>query len=103
MKTWADVAKKNLTQSRVIITKTVKEAVRAVNEKEERSKNLIKFDVKEGEEDKSGWGEEVLHGTVKSVHEAAVSDGSLPAIVDVYRLGDRAADKIRPIKVELKS
>ena len=103
MKTWADVAKKNLTQSKVITTKTVKEAVRAVNEEEEKSRNLIIYGVKEGEEDKSEWGEEGLHGVVKSVHEAAVSDGSLPAVVDVYRLGDKAANKIRPIKVELKS
>jgi hypothetical protein len=41
MKTWADVAKKNLTQSKVITAKTVKEA------------DLIIYGVKEGEEDKN--------------------------------------------------
>ena len=37
------------------------------------------------------------------MHESATADGSKPAIVDIYRLGERVADKIRPIKVELKS
>ena len=36
MKTWADVAKKNITRNKVLATKTVKDAVRAVNEEEER-------------------------------------------------------------------
>ena len=55
MKSWADVEKKNLTQSKVVTAKTVKEAVRAVNEEEERSRNLIIYGVAEGEED--DWNE----------------------------------------------
>ena len=40
-KSWVDVAKKNIAQSKAVTAKTVKEAVRAVNEEEERAKNLI--------------------------------------------------------------
>ena len=103
MKTWADVATKNLTQSKAVTTKAVKEAVRTANEEEERSKNLILYGVKEGEEDLDLWREEGLHGFFTSVHESATADGSKPAIVDIYRLGERVADKTRPIKVELRS
>ena len=55
MKSLADIAKKNLTQSKVVTAKTVKEAVRAVNEEIERSRNLIIYGVAEGEED--DWNE----------------------------------------------
>ena len=35
--------KKNMTQRKVLTTKTVKEAVKAANEEEERSRNLIMY------------------------------------------------------------
>ena len=50
MKSWADVIKKNSAQNNQLTTKTVKEAVRSVNEGEERSRNLIIYGVKETEE-----------------------------------------------------
>ena len=45
----------------------------------------------------------MLDEVVKSVHEATVADGSFPNADNVYRLGKKAPDKIRPIKVEFKS
>ena len=105
MKSWADVAKKNLTQSKVVTAKTVKEAVRAVNEEEERSRNLIIYGVAEGEED--DWKEfvstEWLNDVVKSVHGATVADWSLPNVDKVYRLGKKVRDKTRPMKAEFRS
>ena len=105
MKTWADVAKKNITRNKVLATKTVKDAVRAVNEEEERSRNLIIYGVKEGEE--GGWDEvyssEIEQEMVKSVYEATVTDVSFPDTVNVYRLGKKVPEKTRPIKVEFKS
>ena len=105
MKSWADVARKNVTQSKVLTTKTVKEAVKAANEEEERSKNLIIYGVAEGEE--GGWDDiyrtDTLHEIVKSVHGATVADGSIPDTMNVYRLGDKISDRTRPIKVEFRS
>ena len=43
LESWAAVVKKNMTQRKVLTTKTVKEAVKAANEEEERSKNLIMY------------------------------------------------------------
>ena len=105
MKSWADVARKNVTQSKVLTAKTVKEAVRAVNEEEERSRNLIIYGVSEGEE--GDWSNiystETLNEVVKSVHEATVADGSFHNVDNVYRLGKKVPDKTRPIKVEFIS
>ena len=104
MKTWAEVAKKNITQSKVVTTKTVKEAVRAANEEEERSKNLIVYGVSESED--SDWNEiynNKLNEVVKSIHETTVTDGSLPTALNVYRLGKKEPNKTRPIKAEFGS
>ena len=106
MKTWAVVAKKNITQSKVVTTKMVKEAIRAANEEEERSKNLIVivYGVSEGED--SDWNvtyNNKLNEVVKSIHETTVTDGSLPTALNVYRLGKKEPNKTRPIKAEFGS
>ena len=74
--------------------------------KDERSKNLIVYGVKESEE--GGWDEvyssETDQEMVKSVYEATVTDSSFPDTeVNVYRLGKKVPDKTRPIRVEFKS
>jgi hypothetical protein len=87
-----------------VTAKTVKEAVRAVNEKEERSRNLIIYGVAEGEED--DWNEVLSTEwliVVKSVHGATVADGSFPNVDKVYRLGKKIRDTTRPMKVEFRS
>ena len=43
LESWAAVVKKNMTQRKVLTTKTVKEAVKVANEEEERSRNLIMY------------------------------------------------------------
>ena len=106
MKSWADVVKKNASQGKVLATKTVKEAVRSVNEEDERSKNLIIYGVMESEESAQGdfesevFRSDPLYQVVKSVHGATVCDSTFPDAISAYRLGKRGADKIRPIKVE---
>ena len=55
MKSWADVARKNDNKNRQLTAKSVKEAVKEVNEEEERSKNLIIYGVADVEE--SDWDE----------------------------------------------
>ena len=103
MKTWADVARKNVTQSKVLTAKTVKEAVRAVKEEEERSRNLIIYGVSEGEEGDWIYNDAKLDEVVKSVHEATIADGLSPNVDNLYRLGKKVPDKTRPIKVVFKS
>jgi hypothetical protein len=106
MKTWADVARRNVTQNKVLTATTVKEAVRAVNEEEERSKNLIIYGVAEDKNDlveKDCASNEKLHEIVKSVRRVTLSDDSLPVQgVKVYRLGKKAPNSNRPIKVEFQ-
>ena len=105
MKTWADVARKNVTQNKVLTATTVKEAVRAVNEEEERSKNLIIYGVAEDkiDDDEKDCSKEKLHEIVKSVQKVTSSDDSLPVHgVKVYRLGKKTANSNRPIKVEFQ-
>ena len=99
-KSWADVAKKNIAQSKTVTAKTVKEAVRAVNEEEERSKNLIVYGY---EEDVEGDWDGALDQVVKSIHEATVADGSYPDLVKAYRIGKMEQNRTRPIKVEFDS
>ena len=103
-KSWADVAKKNIAQSKIITAKPVKEAVRAVNEEEERSKNLIVYGVKEAED---GDQEDVLsdglmNKVVKCIHEATVG-GSWSGAVNITRIGKMEPNKTRPLKVEFDS
>ena len=41
MKSWVDIVKKNSSQNKQLTSKTVKEAVRAASEEEDRTKNFI--------------------------------------------------------------
>jgi hypothetical protein len=69
MKTWADVTRKNVTQNKVLTATTVKEAVRSVNEEEERSKHMIIYGVagdKINDVEKD-YSNEKLHEIVKAV------------------------------------
>jgi hypothetical protein len=99
---WADVAKKNIAQSKAFTAKTVKEAVRAVNEEDERAKNLIVYGVKEAEE--GDWEDvlsnNVLDQVVRSIHKTTVADGSFPGLIKAYRIGKKELSKTRPIKVD---
>ncbi|KAL5257002.1 hypothetical protein ACHWQZ_G012057 [Mnemiopsis leidyi] len=54
MKSLAEVVKKSDKQTRQLTAKSVKEAVKAVNEEEERSKNLIVYGAQDDNE--SEWG-----------------------------------------------
>ena len=104
-KSWADVTKKNLVQNKAVTTKTVKEAVRAVNEEEERAKNLIIYGVAEpgdGEWDDL-HSDAALIGVAKCIHEATVGDGSIPATFNASRIGKKEPNKTRPIKVQFDS
>ena len=49
LKSWVDIVKKDNKQNRQLTTKSVKEAVKTVNQEEERSRNLIIYGVKEPE------------------------------------------------------
>lgn len=44
--------------------------------------------------------DKVLEDAVKSIHEAAVANGSFPNAVSIYRLGKKHENKTRPIRVE---
>jgi hypothetical protein len=102
-RSWADIAKNNTNQSKVVTAKVLKEAVKAVNEEEGRSKNLIVYGVKECEEEEDAYEEKILDDVVKSIHEATVSDSPYPNAASIYRLGKKEGNKTRPIKVEFGS
>ena len=103
MKSWADVARKNDKQNRQLTAKSVKEAVKAVSEEEERSKNLIIYGVMDNEE--TDW-EDVLKidkasETVRSICE--VTDCLNVEVQSCSRIGQWKSDKIRPIKVQFRA
>ena len=103
MKSWADVARKNDKQHRQLTAKSVKEAVKAVSEEEERSKNIIIYGVTDDEE--TDW-EDVLKidkasETVKSICE--VTDCLNVEVQSCSRIGQRKSDKVRPIKVQFRN
>ena len=90
-RSWADIANKNTNQSKVVTAKVVKEAVKAVNEEEGRSKNLIVYGVKESEEEdlEDAYEDKILDDDVKSIHEATVADSPYPNAVSTYRIPPR--------------
>ncbi|KAL5269456.1 hypothetical protein ACHWQZ_G003066 [Mnemiopsis leidyi] len=53
MKSWADVVRKSDKQTQQLTAKSVKEVDKAVNEEEERSKNLIVYGLQD--DDKADW------------------------------------------------
>ena len=103
LKSWVDIVKKDNKQNRQLTTKSVKEAVKTVNQEEERSRNLIIYGVKEPEDD--SW-ENTLNfdlatDTVKSIAE--ITGTSNIDIIHSCRVGDKKPGRVRPIKVKLES
>ncbi|KAL5261209.1 hypothetical protein ACHWQZ_G007050 [Mnemiopsis leidyi] len=103
MKSWADVVKKSDKQTRQLTAKSVKEAVKAVNEEEERSKNLIVYGAQD--DDESEWGYSCKVDKTTDTF-TAICDQLECENVDVQhctRIGEWRADRTRPIKVEFRT
>ena len=102
MKSWADVVKKNsnVNQRNVkqLTENSVKQAVRAVNEEERRSKNLMIYGWQEKEKEADF---EVIKAAKEVFDEVDIYP--LPHIHEAYRIGKKEQGKNRPIKVELES
>ena len=101
MKSWADVARKTVSQNNAMTTKVVKEAVKAVSQEEEKSKNLIIYGVED--EDKEAdvdLNEKVMNDVVKSICGLTIDDGLAPKVKAVCRIGQFDVNKSRPIRVE---
>jgi len=102
MKSWADVARKTVSQNNAMTTKVVKEAVKAVSQEEEKSKNLIIYGVEEGEDLEADvdLNEKVMNDVVKSICGLTIDDGLAPKVKAVCRIGQFDVNKSRPIRVE---
>ncbi|KAL5246883.1 hypothetical protein ACHWQZ_G018926 [Mnemiopsis leidyi] len=99
MKSWADVVKKSDKQTRQLTAKSVKEAVKAVNEEEERSKNLIVYGAQDDNESEWDYSCKIDKTTDTFT---AICDQLECENVDVQhctRIGEWRADRTRPIKV----
>ncbi|KAL5253309.1 hypothetical protein ACHWQZ_G013180 [Mnemiopsis leidyi] len=102
MKSWADVVKKNTSQAhrigKPLTEKSIKQAVRTVNEEKRRSKNLMIYGFKEGDR-------EDVYEIKKKMKDIIESTGVIPAprIYEANRIGTKEQGKNRPIKIELES
>ena len=104
MKTWAEVARKTVSQNSVLTTKVVKEAVKAVSEEEERSTNLIIYGTNDFETPSDpDFEEEEIDNIVRSVCNLTLDNDITPKIKAISRIGQFNQDKSRPIKVEFNS
>ncbi|KAL5263743.1 hypothetical protein ACHWQZ_G004964 [Mnemiopsis leidyi] len=104
MKSWADVVKKSDKQTRQLTAKSVKEAVKAVNEEEERSKNLIVYGSAQ-DDDESEWDYSCKVDKTTDTF-TAICDQLECENVDVQhctRIGEWRAHRTRPIKVEFRT
>ena len=101
MKTWAEIVKKNTSHRNgtQLTEKSVKQAVRIVNEEERRSKNLMIYGYPETENEANFD----LVRNVKTVFTAMDNVLSPPHTMDVYRMGKEEPGKTRPIKVEFEN
>ena len=81
MKTWADVAKKTVSQNSVRTMKVIKEAVKAVNEEGERFTDLIIYGTNDFKTPSDPDFEEEIDNNVRSVCNLTLDDGITPAIV----------------------
>ena len=104
-KTWADLFKKNSHQVNQSTQKSVREAIKTVNEEEERSKNLIIYGVKEEEKEDEEWVDDIKIDPIQEqiAMISKLTDCSDIYVRDIRRIGKRTPGKIRPIKVELDS
>ncbi|KAL5251536.1 hypothetical protein ACHWQZ_G017041 [Mnemiopsis leidyi] len=105
MKSWADVVKKNsnVNQRNVkqLTENSVKQAVRAVNEEERRSKNLMIYGWQEKEKEADF---EVIKAAKEVFDEVDIYP--LPHILEAYRIGKKEQgmtdDKMKKIDDQLK-
>ena len=104
-KTWADLFKKNNNHVKQSTHKSVREAIKAVNEEEERSRNFIIYGVKEEEKEDEEWVDDIkinpLHAQITAISKQTVGVDTYIRSID--RIGKRVPGKVRPIKVELDS
>ena len=104
-KTWADLFKKNSNQVKLTTQKSVKDAIKAVNEEEERSRNVIIYGVKEEEnEDEEGTDDikiNPLPGQITMISKQIECSDIYVRNMD--RIGKKTSGKVRPIKIELES
>ncbi|KAL5267611.1 hypothetical protein ACHWQZ_G004601, partial [Mnemiopsis leidyi] len=103
MKSWADVVKKSDKQIRQLTAKSVKEAVKAVNKEEGRSKNLIVYGAQD--DDESEWDYSCKVDKTTDTF-TAICDQLECENVDVQqctRIGEWKVDRTRPIKVEFRT
>ena len=104
-KTWADLFKKTNNNVKQSTHKSVREAIKAVNEEEERSSNLIIYGVKEEEKEDEHWVNNIkinplqtqIHFIKKQIDCSDIHARSYT------RIGVKTEGKVRPIKVELHS
>ena len=100
MKSWADVVKKTNNQRNVkqLTENSVKQAVRAVNEEKQRSRNLMIYGCQEKEKEADF---EINKTAGDVLDELGVFP--MPRICETYRIGKKEQGKNRPIKVVLDS
>ena len=98
MKSWADVVKKANVQrnAKQLTENSVKQAVRAVDEEKQRSRNLMIYGCQEKEKEAAFE----ITKTAKDVFDDAAVFPK-PRICQTYRIGKKEQGKIRPIKVVL--
>lgn len=98
IKSWADVVKQNDNESKQITSKTVKKAVRTVNDEEKRSRNVMIYGLEECDNETG----EDLADHIRSVYENATL--ALPDTTEgYYRVGKKQPDKNRPVKVMMQT
>ena len=102
MKSWADVVKKSEKQTRQLTTKSVKEAVKAVTEEGERSKNLIIYGAMDDEAAEMGF--PIKYDGAKEAFTSICDEIECPDLEVEYcaRIGEWKSDRTRPIKVRFR-
>ncbi|KAL5265759.1 hypothetical protein ACHWQZ_G006463 [Mnemiopsis leidyi] len=85
-----------------VVTKVVKEAVKAVGQEEEKSKNLIIYGIEEDEdlEADPDLNEKVMNEVVKSICGLTIDDGLAPKVKAICRIGQFDVNKSRPIRAQ---
>ena len=102
MKSWADVVKKNTSQAhrigKPLTEKSIKQAVRTVNEEKRRSKNLMIYGFKEGDR-------EDVYEIKQKMKEIIESTGMIPAprIYEANRIGTKEQGKTGLLRLNLKA
>ena len=92
LKSWADVAKTGLT-SKQITARTVKEAVRSVNDDEKRSRCFLIHGVEEKDNESTV---EIVQNVYRKLNF------NPPNVLDCFRVGSKTTGKPRSIKAEME-